>query len=183
MEKNDQNLAKKISNIYNRINLIFHAILAPPLIALIWLYLESKAGSIDPVLGNQSSISMIRIVFPSVTIGIIAGSFYIFKSGLRQIDPATELIGKIKTYSEKSLLLYAMLEIGLVLTVLGYYMTQGGVFLAMFMVVLIFFSLYKPTLERICSHLHVKGEDRNFVISSRSIARGEEKRKMNSNND
>jgi hypothetical protein len=175
MEQNHQNLAKEISNIYNRLNLIFHAILAPPLIALIWLYLESKAGSIEPLLGNQSSISMIGFVFPSVTIGIIAGSFYIFKSGLRQINPTTELMEKIKTYSEKSLLLYAMLEIGLVLTVLGYYMTQGGVFLAMFMVVLIFFSLYKPTLERICSHLHIKGEERNFVINSRSIARGEEK--------
>lgn len=175
MEENDQNLAKKISDIYNRINLIFHAILALPLIAFIWLYLESKAGSINPLIENQSSINMIRFIFPIVTIGVIVGAFYFFKSGLRQIDPAVELLGKVKTYSEKSLLLYAMLEVGLALSVLGYYMTQKDVFLAMYMVVLIFFSLYKPTLKRICSHLQIKEEERNFVINSRSLARGEEK--------
>ncbi len=177
MEKNDRNQAQILSSIYNRINLIFHAILAPPLIVFVWLYLESNAGGISSIIDDQSTINILSFIFPILIIGIVVGAFFFFKSSLGTINLDAELIDKVKVYFEKSILLYAMLEVGLILSVLGYYITQEGVFIAVFITVLIFFSLYKPTLQRISKHLNITGEDRNFLIYCRSIARGEEKEK------
>lgn len=173
MDMNDRQIAQELSNFYNRINLIFHAILALPLVAFVWLYLESKAGNISPLLENQSTIGVLSFVSPILIIGLIVGAFFLFKSGLRTINPNMPLLERISIYSKKSMLLYAMLEMGLILSVLGYYLTQENVFLAMSIIVLIFFSLYKPTFERTCNQLNIKGEEREFVINSRSIARGE----------
>jgi len=175
MEKNDQQLAQRLSDAYNRLNLIFHAILAPPLVAFVWLYLESKSGSISPLLEDDSTAGTISLVFPIVVMGLIAGAFFLFKSGLRKINPSTQLIEKMKNYTRLSIVLFGMLEMGLILSVVGYYITQKDTFLAMYFVVLIFFSLYKPTLQRIVGHLNIKGDERDFVINCRSIARGEEK--------
>ncbi len=177
MNNNNQQSAKNLSTLYDRISLIFHAILAPPLIAFVWLYLETEAGNIASVIDDQSTIDTLRFIFPILIIGAVAGAFFFFKSGLGTINPDSELIEKVKAYFVKAILLYAMLEVGLILSVLGYYITQEGVFIAMFITVLIFFSLYKPTLQRISKHLNIKGEDKSFLIDCRRIARGEEKEK------
>jgi hypothetical protein len=173
MTSNPQKSAKKLAALYNRINLIFHAILAPPLVVFVWLYLESNAGGISPVMESVSAISVISFVFPILVVGIIAVAFYLFKSGLRRINPTIDLIEKAPIYAQKSIVLFVMLEVSLMVGVLGYYLTQKDLFLAMYIIVLIFFSLYKPTLERMSDHLGIKGEERDFLINCRSIARGD----------
>jgi len=170
----DQQTAQELSDFYNRINLIFHAILAPPLVAFVWLYLESKAGNISPLLDNESTISVFSFICPILIIGLIVSAFFLFKSGLRRINPSIQLIERMKNYTRLSIVLFGMLEMGLILSVVGYYITQKDIFLAMYFVVLIFFSLYKPTLQRIVGHLNIKGDERDFIINCRSIARGEE---------
>ena len=178
MIKNDQQSAQELAKFYNQLNLIFNAILAPPLVAFVWLYLESNAGNILPVLDNESTSNILNFTIPILIIGMIVLAFFVFKSGLRTIDPAIELISKASVYREKSMLLYGILEVSLMLSVLGYYLTQEGVFLGMYMLVLVFFSLYKPTLGRIAKHLNLKGDDQKFLINCRSIARGEEKEEV-----
>jgi len=175
MEKNDRQLAQKLSDSYNRLNLIFHAILAPPLVAFVWLYLESKSGSISPLLEDDAMTGIISLVFPIVVMGLIVGAFFLFKSALRKVDPVTKLMERMLNYTRVSIVLFGMLEMGLIFSVVGYYFTQKDIFLALYFVVLIFFSLYKPTLQRIASHLNIKGDEREFLINCRSIARGEEK--------
>ena len=172
---NDQLLARKLADIYHRVNLIFHAMLAPPLVAFIWLYLESKATSVFPLINDELTRSIIVFTIPIFTVGLVVGAFFFFRFRLMAIRPTWELLVKVKTYSKKAIQFYALLEMSLIFNVLGYYMLQKDVFLIMYMVVLIFFSLYKPTLERIANHLNIKKETRDFVINCRSIARGEQK--------
>lgn len=175
MKKDDKQSAEELAKFYNRINLIFHAILAPPLVMFVWLYLEANAGNMLPIIDNESTIDIVSFIFPLLIVGMIVLGFFFFKSGLRTIDPTNKLTRRAKAYGEKSIVLYGILEMGLILSVLGYYLTQADVFLGMYMLVLVFFSLYKPTLERMAKHLNIKGDDKTFLIDCRSIARGEEK--------
>jgi small-conductance mechanosensitive channel len=179
MAKNDQQLAQKLSDLYTRLNLVFHAILALPLVAFVWLYLESKAGNSTPLVSEEYVIQSLNLVIPVLVLGLILAAFVIFKSGLRSINPKNELLARMTIYFNKSIVLFAMLEMALILSLVGYYLTQKDAMLAIYVIVLVFFSLYKPTLQRVSNQLGVKGEDKVFLIDCRRIGRGEEKEERN----
>jgi len=179
MKKEEQKLAKDVAEIYNKLNLLFHAILALPLLAFVWMYLEYNSGSMQPFLEDQSTADMLGFALPLMTVGVIVGAFILFNAGLRSIDPAKGLFNQVQGYFQKAIILYAMLELGLILNLVGYYLDQRNIYMAMYMIVLVFFSIYKPTLNRLAKHLNINGKDKDFLIDCRRISRGEEKEERN----
>ena len=63
--------------------------------------------------------------------------------------------------------MFVLLEIGLVFSVVGYYLTVATSFVAMFVIVLVFFSLVKPTPYRIANSLRLKGKEKDIVLNKR----------------
>lgn len=148
---------------FDKINLIFHSILALPLVVFGWLFLEAKNGRFSVV--ETTGMDMLNFIMPFLTFIIIGFSFLVFKKQLKKINNELPLSEKLDNYLKCVLIKFAGLEFALILSVLGYYLSFTNTFVAMFTIVLVFFSLSKPTPYRIANNLQLKGEERDIVIS------------------
>lgn len=166
MPEPSQSNEYSVKPFYDKLNLVFNAILAPPLLAFVWAYLESTAGNLEPIL-DESSVNTVNFIMPLVVFGLIITSFYLFRNRLSTIEPSKSLSQKLEEYFTTCIVMYALLEFGLIISVVGYYLTLGNVFLGMFVVVLVFFSLHKPTPYRIAKNLRLKGDEKEQMIYKR----------------
>jgi len=151
---------------YDKLNLVFNAILALPLLAFVWLYLESNAGRLLPILDN-SAAETLNFIIPIIVFGVIFASFYLFRIRISKIDRSIDLEPKLNAYFVVCVVMYAMLESALVISLIGYYLTLANVFIGMFVIVLVFFSLHKPTPYRIVKNLQLEGEERDQMMQKR----------------
>ncbi|MDH5366024.1 MAG: hypothetical protein OEW67_03500 [Cyclobacteriaceae bacterium] len=152
-----------VKQFFDKINLIFHSILALPLLVFGWLFLEAKNGRFSAV--ETAGMNIINFILPFLILIIIGFSFLVFKKELKKINNELPLSKKLESYLKCALMKFAGLEFALVLSVLGYYLTFTNTFVAMFMIILVFFSLSKPTPYRIVNNLQLKGEERDMVIN------------------
>lgn len=148
----------------DKINLIFNSILALPLVAFGWMYLEAKAGRFSTNLDTMNA-NLINFIVPFVVLSIIGFSFYRFKRKVAGISDDLPLSVKLESYLKIALVTYAGLELALVLSVVGYYFTLSNTMVVMFVIVLVFFSLNKPTPMRIANNLNLKDRDRDVMMN------------------
>jgi hypothetical protein len=127
------------------------------------LYLEAQNGSTLAV--ENAKMDVLNFVMPFFILAIIGGSIFLFRSHLKLIDTKLFLPDKLKKYLHSSLIKFAGLELALILSVVGYYLSYSNTFVAMFVIVLVFFSLSKPTTYRVADALRLEGEERDLVIN------------------
>ena len=164
MEKENNQEEYSVKPFLDRINLIFHGILALPILAFAWFFLESNAGNLEPMVGG-TTFGFVSLIVPVFILGICTLSFLIFRRKLTYIDEKLELSKKLESYYHAALIMFAGLEGALVLSIVGFFLTLSNTFTAMFVIVLVFFSLIKPTPNRIANHLRLEGEERDIVMN------------------
>ncbi|MDH5476631.1 MAG: hypothetical protein OEX22_13115 [Cyclobacteriaceae bacterium] len=152
-----------IKSFFDKINLFFHGILAVPLTVFGWLFLEAKDGRYSTV--EVDNMDVFNFLGPIVIFGIVGISFSLFKKKLRKIDNHLPLQEKLENYLKCSWIKFIGLELALILSVLGYYLTFTNTFVAMFMIVLVFFSLSKPTPYRVVESLQLKDDEKDSVVN------------------
>jgi hypothetical protein len=148
----------------DKINLIFNSILALPLVAFGWLYLEAKAERFE-AFANSSTANIINFIFPFVVLSVIGVSGYLFKRKVSQISKEKNLEAKLDEYLRIALMKYAGLVLALVISVIGYYLTLSNTMVVMFVIVLVFFSINKPSALRIANNLNLKDEDKDVMMN------------------
>ena len=152
-----------VKSFFEKINLIFHGILAIPLAIFGWLYLEAQNGSQLTV--EDVNMDVLNFIMPFFILGTIGASIFLFRNRLKLIDSKLLLPEKLDKYLLSSLIKFAGLELALILSVVGYYLSYSNTFVAMFVIVLVFFSLSKPTTYRVADALRLEGEERDLVIN------------------
>ena len=153
-----------------KLNNLFHVLVALPLLAFVYLYLENQVGRVQPLISNTDAILVLHYILPLIIIVESGIAFIITKKSLSVFPNNDLLMKKLNDYFRISLIKYAILEGATIVSVVGYYLTLSKVYMGFYVVLLMIFSINRPTVYRISRDLKLEGEEKDIVLYKREIS-------------
>lgn len=160
---------KNPEEFHNKLAFIFHALLALPLAAFIYLFLEIKNNNLSPAIEEGSNATfLISILFVGAVL-VAALGYYQYKQKKKKAAQENTLPKKLSAYLNYSIVFYAFVEGASILMVLGLYLTTSSVFIVGYMFILLLLSLNRPTPQKYVSDLGLKGNERDIILHKKSF--------------
>jgi len=153
-----------------KLNNLFHVLVAIPLLGFVYLYLESQVGRMQPLIKDPDTVLILHYILPFIIMVESGIAFVITKKSLSVFPNDDKLMEKLSIYFRISLIKYAILEGAAIVSVIGYYLTLSKVYVVFYVVLLMIFSLNRPTVYRISRDLKLEGEEKDTVIHKREIS-------------
>ncbi|WP_026951460.1 hypothetical protein [Algoriphagus mannitolivorans] len=152
---------QEIRKIYQKIeqlSLVVLLIAIPPF-GVVYLYHNS--GNLD--WGLPSLPDFANGLLVGINIGLLIGQYMIFHKKLKTASEEMSLVEKVKIYAQATTFRFWMLFLISILSTVGLLLDQGAVHILIFAVCLVFFSLAKPSVDRISRLMKLKKEDRELL--------------------
>lgn len=89
--------------------------------------------------------------------------YFLFSQKIRLTFLKEELLEKVKIYSQATNQRYLILLLTSLISSIGLLLSKNPVFTLLFAIVLVFFSLAKPTPDRLARLMKLKKEDRELI--------------------
>ena len=154
---------RKIYHQTERLTLII-LIISLPIFGMVYLYHNS--GSITKDLPELSGFPNGFLMTFSVT--VLVGQYWAFHVYLKKTFAENELLEKVKIYAKATSQRFLFLFIVSICSSAGLLFSGNPFFIIIFAVTLVFFSLAKPSPDRMARLMKLKKEDRELL---REIAR------------
>lgn len=154
---------RKIYHRTERLTLII-LIISLPIFGMVYLYHNS--GSITKDLPELSGFPNGFLMTFSVT--LLVGQYWAFHVNIKKTFAQTELLEKVKIYTKATTQRFLFLFLVSICSTVGLLFSGNPFFIVLFALALVFFSLAKPSPDRIARLLKLKKEDRELL---REIAR------------
>jgi magnesium-transporting ATPase (P-type) len=154
---------RKIYHRTERLTLII-LIISLPIFGMVYLYHNS--GSITKDLPELSGFPNGFLMTFSVT--LLVGQYWAFHVNIKKTFAQTELLEKVKIYAKATSQRFLFLFLVSICSTIGLLFSGNPFFIVLFALTLVFFSLAKPSPDRIARLLKLKKEDRELL---REIAR------------
>lgn len=134
-------------------------ILALPVFGMIYLYQES--GNVRWDLPKLHGV--LEWFLAGFSAVLLVAQYVIFHKKLNLGFKQTELLEKVKIYTQATSQRFLILFLASILASVGLLLNQNPVFTLLFAVTLVFFSLGKPSPDRMARLMKLKKEDRELV--------------------
>ena len=154
---------------FNRLNLIFHGLIAVPLAAFVYLYLEIDTRGRSGALGNPETVEWLSYVLPTVCIVEAGVAFILFSRSIQAVREQEGLKRKLEHYFQVILQKYLLLASSGIIAVVGLFLTASTLYTALFLFMLLFLSIHRPTVYRIARDLKLEGEEKDIVVHKRDL--------------
>ena len=154
---------RKIYHQTERLTLII-LIISLPIFGMVYLYHNS--GSITKDLPELSGFPNGFLMTFSVT--VLVGQYWAFHVYLKKTFAENQLLEKVKIYSKATSQRFLFLFVVSICSTIGLLFSGNPFFIVLFAVTLVFFSLAKPSPDRMARLMKLKKEDRELL---REIAR------------
>lgn len=145
-------MGKKDTNwdrFYQKLNMIFHSVIAITMIPFAWIFLETeKGGGASPIL-QGNTLTVIQAILIALAAAIIGYSRSFGNRMLIKTHQQESIPDKLKAYLQGKVKYYLLLESGAVLAVLGLYLTKNHLFSLIYVLVLFVFSLGRPSFDKV----------------------------------
>lgn len=165
---------KTPEDFHNRLGFIFHAILAVPLAAFVYLFLEIKNRGMEPGLQNGQDAWLIIAGLATVSFIAVFLSYRHFRKRLRSVQQLENLREKLPPYFTQLLKFYAVIEGSSLLMILGLYLTTSSVFIVSYMFLLLVLSINRPTPQKYVKDLNLTKEESDIVLLKKDFPLSEQ---------
>ena len=125
------------------------------------VYLYHNSGNLNWDL--PSLPDWVNGMLVGVNVGLLVGQYLIFHQKLKIAAPEYPLLEKVKIYAQATSQRFWILFLVSQLSTLGLLLDQGAVHVLLFAICLVFFSLAKPSVDRISRLMKLKKEDRELL--------------------
>ena len=151
---------KSWSDFHHRINLVYHAIIAISLIpfALVFLDIDSGNETASQVEGTNKWIMIAFLLAATFTVCLRV--WRNVKKKLETIAPSLDIKKRLIPYFNFQIQRYFQLEIGALISLVGLWLTSSYVFVVAYLVVLVQFSLLRPSQDKVIRDLQLTKEER-----------------------
>ena len=150
---------------HHRINLVYHGIIATSLVPFAIVFLEVDSGK--RVVSFITSLEWLFISFVIVIVGLL--SLLAWKNvsrSLNQIIEKTSIKEKLEAYFKLQLRRYLLLEFGALISLVGLWLTANYIFIISYLIVLVQFSLIRPSQDKVIRDLQFDQDDRTRLRSN-----------------
>ncbi len=134
-------------------------VLALPVFGLVYLYQTS--GTLDWNLPELPAFGLWILV--GVSSAILIAQYVVFHNKIKLTFVESALVGKVKIYCDATKNRFLYLFGVSILTSIGLLLTQNPLFTLIFAVTMVFFSLAKPSPDRMARLMKLKKEDRELI--------------------
>lgn len=153
---------------------LFFLMVGVPLVAFAWIYLNLKTI-------NPHDIFMVPAFRPYLHAGILLLSLAIavlaviqYRHRFTGLEPDTSeqegvkesLNEKVQIFKEASLKKYVLFTISTLIIIGGFYLSSEETYGAAYSILLILYSINRPTPERLVKDMRLKKEERELVFKS-----------------
>ena len=154
---------------YKLHNLLYMALL-PPLLLFAYFYLEFQA-----TLLTESTFSLMVVLVSCGYLFILLYGLYHTRKGVTTIRKEPSLRRMLETYADLLKVRFFSVGGASLLLLVGFVVVHDPLFVALFVVSLIVFSVFWPTSRRVANDLKLKGDARAMVIRKSESLPGPEK--------
>lgn len=135
-------------------------VLALPLFGGIYLY--QQGGSLDKTIPQLPLFAQVWVLVASL--GLLAAHYFLFHRRIKATFAQEELSAKILGYLAATKQRHWLLFLVAVASSLGLLLSSNPGFVVVFALTLVFFSLGKPTPDRMIRLLKLKKQDRELLV-------------------
>ena len=153
---------------FQKLNNIFHGIIAVPLVAFSFLYLEYDSGNLTPPFGGRDYWIESGILFV-ITLIYLVWIFKHWNNRIKRIDRQQSLTVKLKLYSKKQVQFYVLVTLPGAVAVVLMYLTGELSFSLIYLLELFLLSLRRPTDKLIIRELDLQGEEKEIVLKNKEL--------------
>lgn len=141
--------------LYQILNLIFYAMVGVPLMVFLFLYLQIKDGKFV-VEQPDPNINLILVyLVPIFCLLNVVLAYVLYKNQLKN-TAELDLRDKLQKFYYASLSKYSFLEAAVILTLIGLFLTGSMLYAMLYLILLMIFSLNRPTPYRLRKDLKIK---------------------------
>lgn len=155
-------MADKYNNwekFYQKLNMIFHGIIAITLIPFGWIFLETQGEFADGPLVEGMNATILKTLLVIVSAGILGYSRIFRKIVLHRMRKINSIEDKLRSYLRIKIKHFALIESAAVVALLGLYLTKDHLFSFVYVLVLFMFSLERPSFDRVAREINVPESD------------------------
>lgn len=176
MKQSESNyVARKFENLSN----LFYLMVGLPLLAFTWVYLNLKTISPWRYFEDPTAEIFLHAVILSAATFFVGAAFLQYRrrlsalEGAEDVPKAESLEEKTERFVQASLRKYLMLTAGTVLVVLGFYLSTAEFYVPVYTVLLVIFSITRPTPEKMGKDMGMKKEERKALkVAARQRGEG-----------
>ena len=143
--------------------------MAIPLLAFVVLYLQIHNGEIEPIVKANSLATALRYSLPFLVMLTAGLAFISYRRNLVSSINQHSLHEKLVHFYKASLVKFVFLEVASIIAVLGLFLTAEDVYIVLYVVVLMLFSINRPTIHRIARDLKLRDTEKDIVIHKKEI--------------
>lgn len=133
--------------------------LSLPLFGLVYLYYNS--GNLNWELPQLPSV--VEIGLAGVGVFFLLAQFLIFRKRTQGIERIEDLLAKIQIYTSASLQRIHLLTLSCLLDAVGLLFFKNPIFVVLFAITLVFFSLAKPSPDRIIRMMKLSKKEGDII--------------------
>jgi len=143
------------------INKWFNGLIALPLLAVSYGYLEIHSGRIEPILVSSLYLNMAIIVLVMISVILVSLKY---RKSIGRINKVDALKVRLVDYFFKSKSYYVSILISSLLTAILLFVTANSFYAGLYAFQLFALSIHKPSMLAVANRLNLKGEERtNFL--------------------
>lgn len=144
---------------YQKLNMIFHGIIASSLIPFAWVFLETQKEFPEGPLVEGTNATILKTLLVIGCAALLAYSRAFRQKVLKKMRSIETMENKLRPYLSIKSKHYALIESVAILSLVGLYLTKDHLFTAVYVIVLFMFSLERPAFDRVARELNVKEKD------------------------
>ena len=151
---------KSWRDFHNRINLVYHAIIAVSLIPFALVFLDIDSGE-DAASQLEGLTEIAVIVILLVT--VFMACFQVWRNvrgHYETIHQDWNIKKRLIVYFNFQIKRYMQLEVGAIVSLVGLWLTTNYVFAIAYLLVLVQFSLLRPSMDKVIRDLRLNKEER-----------------------
>ena len=165
----DNKSFKTGEDFYHRLNFIFNLLVAIPLLPFAILYLINLKDQI-PDIGLADSVkTAFTIGLSAVAVIMMVKAVIDYRHQKIQLNSETVLRIKLIRLHEALIRKFLLLETASFLSILGLWLTQHKIHIVVFVVILVLFSLKRPTINMFLEDLQLKEKETEILRNKELI--------------
>lgn len=134
-------------------------LLALPVFGIIYLFYESG----NKLLNLPEIPDLLVWIMASICIVVLIVQYVLFGQKIKLTFKEDELVEKVKIYAQATTQRYIILFVASLISSIGLLLSNNPVFTLFFAIALVFFSLAKPTPDRLARLMKLKKEDKELI--------------------